>query len=644
MSLVRGAALNLSHMENFEFTALAPWFDDGAFSGPVVNSRRQLWSVAGYIGAITQGLFGLEATADGLIVSPFLTQATRRTWLRHTDAAALHQLTYRGREVSITLQLPPLDDAAADAGAFPIAAITLNGQAVSAGDVIPWSSLDTGSVNALVVSFDSLPQAASPLTVVTDTADFRNLWSPLEPVVEGVSPDGGLLRVRWGASAEQGVVFNVFRDGVEVASGLTDTAWTDPDSAGFPGQTLCYAVEAEFTTSGNRSHHSPPACYWQASDARILNIDTFALRASPDLPWSVEHGRPHYSGWGAPADTLEVAYLQPKFSGPHLLQAVYGNGAGAISTGITASLKRVEVTRRSDGQEVASGYLLMPQLGSNNWARWADSSLMPVTLDADEVYRVVLRDAPNMSYLEHFRPYTGGLGGGAGVYNKANITSLKLLSMSGPARVAPSPLLTFDGADDVSKLDAAQHLAPLGAPSQAWSQAGIDWDADSLYVAFVSAAFDDPFKPVMIYIEAADTLSAATPAQGVEYSNQTAQLPFTPTHLISARRTSDSGATDGPWNGVWRAEGGLLTRALRLTPNAGWWVAADNHTLSLRIPRAVFDGATKLRVVAHVVNAAPANEWKDTLPATHTPWVAGGGGYFELDLSGPHPVSGWTLR
>ncbi|GAA5083039.1 Six-hairpin glycosidase-like protein [Lysobacter panacisoli] len=58
-SLMRGAALAGSNMENFELTTQAVHVDDGALSGPVVNSRRQLWSVAAYLDMVIEGVFGL---------------------------------------------------------------------------------------------------------------------------------------------------------------------------------------------------------------------------------------------------------------------------------------------------------------------------------------------------------------------------------------------------------------------------------------------------------------------------------------------------------------------------------------------------------------------------------------------------------
>ena len=64
-SLMRGAALAGSNMENYELVTQAVHVDDGALSGPVVNSPRQLWSVAGHLQMVMEGVFGLGA--DGRV-------------------------------------------------------------------------------------------------------------------------------------------------------------------------------------------------------------------------------------------------------------------------------------------------------------------------------------------------------------------------------------------------------------------------------------------------------------------------------------------------------------------------------------------------------------------------------------------------
>jgi len=71
-ALVRGAALNLSHMENFEVATGANWVEEGDTSGPVVNSQRQLWSVAGFLGAVAHGVFGVQGDGGELSGAPVL--------------------------------------------------------------------------------------------------------------------------------------------------------------------------------------------------------------------------------------------------------------------------------------------------------------------------------------------------------------------------------------------------------------------------------------------------------------------------------------------------------------------------------------------------------------------------------------------
>jgi len=58
-SIMRGAALAGSNMENYELVTQATHVDEGKLSGPVVDSPRQLWSVAAYLDMVSEGVFGL---------------------------------------------------------------------------------------------------------------------------------------------------------------------------------------------------------------------------------------------------------------------------------------------------------------------------------------------------------------------------------------------------------------------------------------------------------------------------------------------------------------------------------------------------------------------------------------------------------
>ncbi len=86
-SLVRGAALAGSNMENFSLLAQSTHVP-GPLGGPVVDSRRQLWSVAGYLDMVMRGVFGVR---DNDSVHPEL------------PASLVPMLFGAGRSISLTL-------------------------------------------------------------------------------------------------------------------------------------------------------------------------------------------------------------------------------------------------------------------------------------------------------------------------------------------------------------------------------------------------------------------------------------------------------------------------------------------------------------------------------------------------------------
>ncbi len=613
-SLVRGAALNLSNMENFEFLSQLAWVDDGEFSGPVINSRRQLWSVAGYIGAVVQGIFGVEANQEGLRARPFVTAALRRSWLGQTERAELRNLSYRGKRLHIALVLPPqVGDG--EGGVYPIESVKLDGVEVGQ-DFLAADRLMDGSI--LEITFGAAPQDAQSATVVPNDGDFRKLFAPREPNLTSVQAVGGNLELTFDGAGEEGVVFNIYRDGQRVASGEAGPTWRDPQSGDLETRTHCYAVEAVFESSGNHSHHSRPSCFWGGDAERITDFDIHNFKVNGGY-WGQTAGRAHYVDWGDPEHSLELVGFQPRWSGPHLIQLIHGNGAGPINSGITASVKRVSVEDVRSGQVVASEVVTMPHLG--DWERWGDSTFVRAELDAERLYRLRIEDGINMSYFAHFEPYTAGSGGGDGVFNRANITTARLLSLGGEARPdAGGDLIALDGEDDLGAFGQDARVVP-GVPLQPWEAFAMAWDRDHLYVTVVSEAFEDPYKVFNLYMEA----SVGPPGEpqtsaGLQYSDLSPRLPFDATHVLSVRQLSDDGQAEGPWNGVFAREGGQWSRAARLVPGQQWWLAADQHTISIKVPLALVGDPAHIRVVGHVVNAEPANEWKVTIPAEHTPW------------------------
>lgn len=596
-SLVRGAALNLSHMENFEFQTQQNFFEDGDYSGPVVNSRRQLWSVAGFIGATVEGLFGVEARDGRLYFEPFVTPELSDLYFGESETLELRGLSWRGAQFDVELRLPASNEGQ---GAFEVASTTLNGAALQDGVNDP-ASLDG---QRIVVELVASGAPAEEMTEYPEGADFKEFFAPREPTITGLERSGDTLTVDYNPSGESGVVFNVWRDGVQLVEGTADTQFVDAVDPTVASP--CYTVEAVFESSGHHSHPSRPACWRGAGDELVETIPVWHLRSTGGT-WSTEHGRVHIGDWGQPDDEVLSIPFRPRRSGSYDIRVIYGNGSGGITTGITAAAKRMTIATQD--QEITDT-VVMPTLG--DWLRWSVSSPISADLSADTNYTFKLSDAQNMSYFEHFRPYTGGAGGGESTFNAANIHAIELIGRTGASSASP-PALNLTGESDFDKFDAEDRYEP-GAPLEDWSRTAVAYDDRYLYLVQVSRAFEEPFAAWNVYIGTPGT------GDGLEYSNLTAALPIDANWLISTRRSNDLA---DPWNGIWKFDSGW-NRIARLQPQVDHWLSDDQHTLSVRIPRAIFEDAENLWMVSHVVWAQPANEWKEVFPSTHTPWADGG--------------------
>ncbi|MEZ4394738.1 MAG: hypothetical protein R3A48_26995 [Polyangiales bacterium] len=427
--LMRGAALNLSNMENFEFLSGAAWVSEGDTSGPVVNSQRQLWSVAGYLSMVHDVVFGMESSSQGLRFRPYVTKSLRNTLFANADTLVLNDLRWRGRSVSVTVRLPPRGTDRA--GAYAVGAVRVDGRDLGEG----WLTASTLAPQAHVeVTLEDRAEPASPIAVVADERDWRQIFGPQTPEIRDLAPsaNGASLVLRWSAADEAaGMTFNVIRDGQVIARDLPGSTveFTDPMSADHPTVTRCYTVEAVFTVSGNASQHAAPRCYWGPGAQRVRSFAArdFSLTGGRVVD---SNGRTHTADWGDPGHRLEVGPFTAAQAGEHLVQLVAANGSNGFTTGITCAVKRVDVIDVATGMSVGGGYVAMPQTGG--WDAWRDSTFARVRLQAGASYRVVISQderAVNMSAFAHFARYTGGTGGSSGAFNRADIAEVKVLAM-----------------------------------------------------------------------------------------------------------------------------------------------------------------------------------------------------------------------
>jgi hypothetical protein len=414
-SLWDGAVRHGSHMENMEFLSGRTHVEDGPYSGPVVNSRRQLWSVAAFVSVILDGMFGITAAEDALHLEPRFTHGIARRWVPRGHVE-LSDLEWRGKRLHLVMHWPDL--AGLEDGFLKVERILLNGQAIKGNrlnfaDLAADNRIRLDLVPGAEVTDMALNQPNVGPGPVLSNADYKKIFAPMEPRLHWVKE--GTLRIE--RREMNPTRWDIYRNGQLLVSGLTADTWDVPA----PG---CYTAIQKYEGNGLSSHPSPELCgqVWSMEFSRANGQLT-----SPDgASTAQDHGRPHFNDWGLPHQVLEVASFQVPQDGAYQLDLAFGNAFGPINTGMTAAVKWLEVMDQA-GFVIQSEALIMPH--QVNWDTWNFSSAATLHLKADSIYRLRLSDARNMSYLKHFELYTAGPGGADGPVNRVNISGVRLRAL-----------------------------------------------------------------------------------------------------------------------------------------------------------------------------------------------------------------------
>jgi hypothetical protein len=395
-SLIRAAALHLTNTENLEWLTGRSQYDEG----PVINSPRQLWSVAGYIDMVAKVIFGYHVEKRGFRIRPFLT-AHMRTVLGG-DTATLADLAYQGHGLTIELHLPPAEAA----GYYPPAQVTLNGHAVTG--LITSSELKPE--NKIVVSFrpsrpgdDRIRRVAE---VAPNSRDDPRVFAPEAPSIDVVmSNQQATVSIQAVTSAPQALRYAIWRDGVLKAQDFSAGEWLDPERL-TPELRHCYRVVARYADSGNASHPSAASCI-NGTATRTLRWPSVAT-----LTGSV----------AGPNSTVLRFTVQS--AGTYALSLTYDNHAYDINTGVTNAVKRIELLNRQ-GRIVAAGVVQMPHIQPEGAAHpERQSTELHVFLAAGD-YELNQSDYFNMSYLQANAGYAYA-GGQSGPLNDAVVKGLQI--------------------------------------------------------------------------------------------------------------------------------------------------------------------------------------------------------------------------
>ncbi|WP_229423413.1 MGH1-like glycoside hydrolase domain-containing protein [Massilia frigida] len=400
-TLMRGAALNLSNMENLEWISGQPLLLDEqqpALIGPVINSKRQLWSVGGYLGMVIGNVFGVGVTGSGMEVRPFITAKLRREVFGAASAITLDNLSVRGKRITVRIALP---DATNETGYYPLKTITLNGAATAQS--IAWDQLpDNATID---IALGPLQQGDQRIRRVdaASCAEGPDVFGPREP---SIAKEATAATLRIDANGNgAGTVYNVYRDGKLVAAGVAAGEWRDRA----PPAAACYAIEAQFSVSGNRSHHSVPRCTGVAVEVPAM-VDGVA--------------QPHVKDWGKPGERLRFGAVRIAQAGEYGAQVRYHNGANQINLGISGGVKWL-VLKDASGRIAAQGVVQLPH------ARTGKTGVLSTPLRTrlkPGLYALEMSDFYNMSYLQSNSTFSAA-GGAEGPSNKFDVYGARLLHL-----------------------------------------------------------------------------------------------------------------------------------------------------------------------------------------------------------------------
>ncbi|MGE9296281.1 MAG: amylo-alpha-1,6-glucosidase [Puniceicoccales bacterium] len=420
-SLIELAAANLSNMENFDFISGKAYIKTVSQAGPTINSRRQLWSVAGYLHAVQNAIFGLNLEADGIHFQPFITRWMRNEIFGDTNQIILENAPCLGVRHTVVIHLPAIDDFLAETAT--ITRLSLNGSDVT-GRLV--SADELKPENHWEAFLDALSPSSDATTLrIADVDNPADIYAPESPkwsTASDVTTVNGLLQLNFTHPNPAQSVFDIFRNGTLHGSVEGETTWQDPDSADFAQNDYAYQIAARCPESGHVSHPTRSARLHPPGCLNVICAKDFKHHGGR---LADDH---HLENWGLPNHEISLTGLSVSRAGCYAIQLTYANGAGPINTGIACSVKRVEIVQNGGEEPVAVGYFIMPQTG--DWNQYRRSNVIQAELAPEESYNIRIYEdnySRNMSYLASNENYTALPGGGAAPYNFTNIADLRIL-------------------------------------------------------------------------------------------------------------------------------------------------------------------------------------------------------------------------
>lgn len=335
-SIYRQAALFLTNKENMLAST-------GDFSGTVINSDRQLWSVAGNLATVYRILFGMSFHADKLTFSPFIPRA-------YSGTKTLRNFTYRKANLTITIR----------GYGNRIQSVTLDGKRIGAAQIA--GNLRGKHQLVINMSNNSLPTGNINLV--------NNHFSPETPQVK--QSDG---KLHWESVANT-KEYHIYRNAkkIEVTSSPTFKLPADTTY-------MAYQVVA-VGSKGFQSFMSEPVVV--IPEQKIVIRELEGTRG-----YQKEHSG--FSGNGYVTINTQSNLILPiainvPSAGTYAIDFHYANGNGPINTDNKCAVRTLALKQQDIGT------IVFPQRGDGNWTDWGFTNTVTVELTAgNQTFSLILR-------------------------------------------------------------------------------------------------------------------------------------------------------------------------------------------------------------------------------------------------------------
>jgi carbon monoxide dehydrogenase subunit G len=335
-SIYRQAALFATNKENMTATT--------GDTATMLNSDRQLWSVAANLATVHRIFFGMSFEPDRLVLKPFIPKT-------YKDSRTLKNFTYRAATLDITI----------DGHGDEIKSITLDGKNLATA-VIPG---DITGKHTLVISMANNDLPTSTITNVA--VDF----SPETPVatVSGAN-------LTWNA-VEGARTYVIFENGKKISE-------TSENTFALPNATYAEYQVLAVDSRGLQSFLSAPAEVSPSAGKIEIEAEANSGAAAAQFPGHSGKGYIKLDKTQNLAIDYRARISKP---GTYSIKFRYANGNGPVNTENKCAIR----TLRVDGKRV--GAVVMPQRGTvwNDWG-YSNSHIIDLT-EGEHILRIAFEES-----------------------------------------------------------------------------------------------------------------------------------------------------------------------------------------------------------------------------------------------------------